>query len=312
MPVTLRQLRYFKAVVENGSFARAAESVFVSQPALSLQVRELETTLGWPLFKRDSHGVALTALGREVHEQALRVLDEALLLETMGKRFNEGPFRISLGIVSTLAPYLVGGLTEELRDAAERIDFSLCEATTNQLLNKLLGGHIDAAIISLPVGKLELTEQELFEDPLLLAGSASRLAAFRNLADGLKAESLALSDLGPLLALNEGHCLGDQLLGACAKSNLEGVHRDLQSLGSLAQLAGADAGLTLIPASAAAFEQAASPDLHFLRLAQPEPRRRMGLVYRVAFHDQRWVEPMGEAAARVGKRLIEDGLALPD
>jgi len=92
MRVTLRQLRYFKAVVENGSFARAAESVFISQPALSLQVRELETTLGWPLFKRDSHGVALTALGREVHAQALRVLDEALLLETMGKRFNEGPF----------------------------------------------------------------------------------------------------------------------------------------------------------------------------------------------------------------------------
>ena len=108
MPVTLRQLRYFKAVVENGSFARAAEAVFVSQPALSLQVRELETNLGWPLFERDSHGVVLTTLGREVHEQALRVLDEALLLETMGKRFNKGPFNIALESFDAGA-YLIPG-----------------------------------------------------------------------------------------------------------------------------------------------------------------------------------------------------------
>ena len=312
MPVTLRQLRYFKAVVERGSFARAAESVFVSQPALSLQVRELETTLGWPLFKRDSHGVALTALGREVHTQALRVLDEALLLETMGKRFNQGPFHIALGIVSTLAPYLIANLKEELEEAAERIDFTVHEAMGQQLLNKLLSGHIDAAIISLPVGMLELTERELFEDPLLLAGSPSRLAAFRNAAEGLQAENLAKSDLGPLLALGDGHCLGDQIMGACAKSTLEGVHRELESLGSLARLAGADAGLTLIPATAAAAEQAASPNLEFLRLGEPEPKRRIGLVYRVALHDQRWIELIGDAAGRAGKSLIEQAQPLVD
>jgi len=305
MRVTLRQLRYFKAVVENGSFARAAESVFISQPALSLQVRELETTLGWPLFKRDSHGVALTALGREVHAQALRVLDEALLLETMGKRFNEGPFSIALGIVSTLAPYLIAGLKDELGKVDERIEFTLHEATSRQLLNKLLGGHLDAAVISLPVGMLEFTERELFEDPLLLAGSQSRIAAFRNLADGPKAENLAMSDLGPLLALNEGHCLGEQLLGACGKNTLEGVHRELESLGSLARLAGADAGLTLIPATAAVAERAVSPGLEFLRLADPEPKRRIGLVYRVAFEDQRWIQGIGDAAARAGQHLIE-------
>ena len=85
MPVTLRQLRYFQALVEHGSFSRAAESVFVSQPALSLQIRELEAALGGPLVERESRGVLLTRLGKEVHEQTLRVLDETLLLETMGK-----------------------------------------------------------------------------------------------------------------------------------------------------------------------------------------------------------------------------------
>ena len=89
------------------------------------------------------------------------------------------------------------------------------EATSQLLLNKLLGGHIDAAIISLPVGMLELTERELFDDRLLLAGTASRLAAFRELSEDLKADNLAKSDLGPLLALNEGHCLGDQVLARC-------------------------------------------------------------------------------------------------
>ena len=85
MPVTLRQLRYFKAVVEHGSFSRAAEGVHVSQPALSLQIRELESALDALLFERDSHGVLLTPLGRSAHEQTLRILDEALLLENHGK-----------------------------------------------------------------------------------------------------------------------------------------------------------------------------------------------------------------------------------
>ena len=305
MPVTLRQLRYFKAVVEHGSFARAADSVFVSQPALSLQVRELETNLGWPLFERDSHGVVLTTLGREVHQQTLRVLDEALLLETMGKRFNEGPFNIALGIVSTLAPYLILGLKEELNKLGERIDVAIHEATSQQLLNKILGGHIDAAIISLPVGLLELTERELFEDQLVLAGSFARLAAFRELAGGLEAENLSKSDIGPLLTLNEGHCLGDQVLGACSMRTPEGVYRSIESLGSIARLASADAGLTLIPETAVATEQGACPGLKFLRLAKPEPRRRIGLVYRVAFHDQHWIAPLANAAANAGRQQIE-------
>ena len=312
MPVTLRQLRYFKAVVEHGSFARAAEAVFVSQPALSLQVRTLESNLGWSLFERDSHGVALTALGRKIHEQSLRVLDETLLLETMGKLFDKGPFNIALGIVSTLAPYLIAGLKDELSKLDDHIDIDVYEATSRRLLHKLLGGHIDAAIVCLPVGKLEITERELFQDKLLLAGSSSRLAAFRELHKDLKAENLAKSDLGPVLCLNQGHCLGDQVLGACSIHTSEVVHRGLESLGSVARLAGVDAGLTLIPESAAASERITSPKLRFLRLAKPEPRRRVGLVYRVAFHNQRWVEHLAESATRAGENLIEQSAPLLD
>ena len=236
MPVTLRQLRYFKAVVEHGSFSRAAESVYVSQPALSLQIRELEDTLGSPLLERESRGVVLTPLGREVHGQTLRVLDEALLLETIGKRFAEGPFRIAVGVVSTLAPYLLAGLLEHLQGATPRIELDILEAPGQDLVTSLLAGRLDAAILSLPLGLLELTERELFEDRFVLAGRSERLAAFRALGDSAEASDLAQSDIGPLLALGEGHCLGDQVLGACSMWRPQDVHRGAASLATLAAL----------------------------------------------------------------------------
>ena len=109
MPVTLRQLRYFQALVEHGSFSRAAQNVHISQPALSIQIRELETTLGSPLVERDNRGIVLTRLGRDAFEQTLRILDETLLLETLGSRFQDGPVRITFGIISTLAPTFCRG-----------------------------------------------------------------------------------------------------------------------------------------------------------------------------------------------------------
>ena len=306
MPVTLRQLRYFRAVVEHGSFSRAAESVYVSQPALSLQIRELEAVFGAPLFERESRGVFLTPLGREAHEQTLRVLDEALVLETMGKRFGAGPFRIALGIISTLAPYLLAGLLERLQDAQPRVELDVVEAPSRLIVSGLLAGRLDAAILALPLGMLELAELDLFEDRFLLAGRAERLAAFRALGDALRADDLAQSDLGPLLTLGEGHCLGDQVLGACSMWRLEEVRRGTGSIATLSKLVASGAGLTLLPEIAAFSESAASPDLSFLRLATPEPSRRIGLVHRVATRDQRWLELLVDAARSEGRTLTDE------
>ena len=304
MPVTLRQLRYFQAVVENGSFSRAAESVYISQPALSLQIRELEDTMGMPLLERGSRGVIPTPLGREVHAQALRVLDEALLLETMGKRFEAGPFRVAVGIVSTLAPYLLAGLLERLEGASSRVELDVMEAPGRDLVSSLLAGRLDAAILSIPLGLLELTERELFEDRLLLAGRAERLAAFRAPGDTARASDLAQSDIGPLLALGEGHCLGDQVLGACSMWRPQEVHRGAASLPTLSTLVASGAGLTLLPETAALWEQTASPDLQFLRLASPEPSRRIGLVHRAVFQGQPWIDIVSGAASGAGEALV--------
>ena len=303
MPVTLRQLRYFQAVVENGSFTRAAEAVFVSQPALSLQVRELEDAIGAPLFERESRGVPLTPLGRAAYEQTLRIIDETLVLETMGKRYDSGPFRVMIGIVSTLAPYLLTGLLEHLHASRPRVELDVLEAPGNELVSGLLAGRLDAAIVSLPLGLMELAERELFEDRFMLAGCADRLAAFDDIPC---ATDTTQSDLGPLLTLGEEHCLGDQVLGACSMWRPQEVHRGAASLTTLSKLVASGAGLTLLPESAALCERAISPELSFLRLAPPEPSRRVGLAYRMASHGQAWIELLTEAASNAGRALVRE------
>ena len=306
MPVTLRQLRYFHAVVEHGSFSRAAERVFVSQPALSLQIRELEGAFGARLLDRDKQGVHLTRLGRDAHEQTLRILDEVLVLETMGKRLGSGPLRMVVGMVSTLTPYLLPGLIERLDAAPTLVEIDVREGSGQDLMADLLAGLLDAAILSLPLGLLELSERELFEDRFLLAGSPKRLAAFRALDDAPRPSDLAQSDIGPLLTLAEGHCLGQQVVGACSISRYAEVHRGAQSLATLSRLAAGDAGLTLLPETAALREQAACPGLELLRFAAPEPARRIGLAHRVAAEGQQWIEVLAEAANGAAHALLQE------
>ena len=306
MPVTLRQLRYFQALVEHGSFSRAAESVFVSQPALSLQIRELEGALGGPLVERESRGIVLTRLGKEVHEQTLRVLDETLLLETMGKQYEQGTLRIALGIVSSLAPYLLPGLMERLNAASPRVEPDVLEATGQDLVSALLAGRLDAAIVSLPLGMMELPERDLFEDRFIIAGRAERLDALRAQGFVPNPEDMSRADIGPLLTLADGHCMADQVLGACSMWRQQEVRRGAESLATLSRLVAAGSGLTLLPETAALCEGAATPGLSFLRFAAPEPSRRIGLAYRLSAHGQRWIDLLAGATADAGKELTQE------
>ncbi len=303
MPITLRQLRYFQALVEHGSFSRAAESVFVSQPALSLQIRELEATLGGRLVERESRGVHLTRLGREAHEQALRVLDETNFLELLGNQFDDGRAQVVIGIVSTLAPYLLSGLLERLQGTTPRIEPGVVEATGSELISDLQSGRLDAAIMCLPLGMIELPERELFEDRFLVAGRAGRLDAVRSHAEVPRPEDLARADVGPLLTLAAGHCLADQVLGACSMWRQQDVHRGAGSLATLSRLVAGGEGITLLPESAVSCESGLSPDLRFMRFAPPEPLRRIGLIHRLAAHGQRWIDPLAEAVADTGREL---------
>ncbi|MYJ73082.1 MAG: LysR family transcriptional regulator [Rhodospirillaceae bacterium] len=310
MPVTLRQLRYFRALAEHGSFSRAAEKVHISQPALSIQIRELEATLGGLVVERESRGAVLTRLGRDAFEQTIRILDETTLLETLGTRLENGPVRVSVGVLSTLAPYLVPGVMERLREASPRVDINIVESSGETLTAELVAGRLDAAVVSHPLGLLELCERILFEDRFLLAGHAERLASIRrNADDTVSPAELARADVGPLLTLDDSDCLAAQTMGACLTWRIREVRRGAGSLATLSRLVAQGAGLTLLPETAAAAERAASPDLCFLRLAAPQPARRIVLVHRTAAQGQRWIDSLAEAVTEAGQALVSEAAA---
>ncbi len=307
MPVTLRQLRYFRALAEHGSFSRAAEKVHISQPALSIQIRELETSLGGLLVERESRGASLTRLGRDALKQTIRILDETIHLETLGKRLEEGPMRASVGILSTLAPYLLPGLMDRLETSSPRIEIDIAETSGEALISELAAGRLDAAIVSRPVGLLELSERVLFEDRFLLAGRADRLAPIRrNPCDTVSPAELARADAGPMLTLGHGDCLAAQVMAACEMWRAGDVRRGAGSLATLSRLVAQGAGLTLLPETAAVSEGAASPDLCFLRFATPEPSRRIGLAHRNAAKGRRWIEILGKAVTDAGQALVSE------
>ena len=180
---------------------------------------------------------------------------------------------------------------------------SLCPWACLPVDDLVVAGRLDAAILSLPLGLMELAEQELFEDRFMLAGRAERLVAFGDIP---RATDATQSDLGPLLTLGAEHCLGDQVLGACSMWRPQEVHRGAASLPTLSKLVASGAGLTLLPETAALRERAASPELSFLRFVPPEPSRRVGLAYRVASHGQAWIELLAEAASSAGRSLVEE------
>lgn len=269
MKITLRQLRYFDALVRERHFGRAAERVAVSQPALSGQIRELEETLGGPLVDRSAPGLALTPLGREVAVRARDVLDRAAAIEHLGSGVGRAEIPVRLGIIPTVAPYLVPHLLPMVREAGSRI--AVREALTARLIVSLRAGEIDAAVVALPTGARDLAEQPLFEDRFLLA-----------LPEGEGTDDLILpaspEEIDPerLLLLDEGHCLSEQALEFC---RLRRSHTRLalgaSSLTTISRLVASGQGITLMPEMAARVE---GRGLRLERFAEPEPGRTIGLV----------------------------------
>jgi LysR family hydrogen peroxide-inducible transcriptional activator len=290
MNFTLRQLAYFLAVVEESHFGRAAERCNVSQPALSVQVRALELALGATLVERGAKGVRVTARGRTVAERARRVLEEARGLGESARRGRGLGGRLALGLIPTVAPYLLPFALPRLRAADLELDLGVREATTAALIEELRDGRIDAAVLALPSGEADFVEEPLFVDAFLLALTPARSAGLGR--SPLRPEEL---DGGQLLLLDDGHCLADQTIAACRLTR-HALRTDLRaaSLATLARLADHGFGMTLLPESALWVEAAAAPNLMLRRFAPPEPSRTVGLVRRRRAADDGW---FGELAA---------------
>lgn len=302
MNLTFRQLRYFTALAEAGSFALAAGRVHVSQPALSLQIKEMEAQLGRPLVERLPRGLRLTRAGQEVLERARRILAQVDDLE-QAVRWQQGlSGRLNLGVIPTVAPYLLPLALTRIRSRDLTLELRVREAQTERLLESLRRGQLDAVIVALPVPGDGLVAEPICTDRFLLAGSSARLAAWEGDAEALRPAAIAPDQL---LLLDEGHCLADQALEVCGLSGRRQVDLGASSLSTLCGLVAEGFGLTLLPELALRTERAAAPSLSLLRFADPEPSRTLALVRRESSSDDGWMADLAELLAGAARELTD-------
>lgn len=313
MEITLRQLKYLIALADEGHFSRAALAVNVSQPALSVQIRELEDRLGVQLVERSPRRIDFTPAGREVLWRARRIMDEISELQ-QAARWKQGlGGQLRLGVIPTVAPYLLPAALPLLRARNVLLDLGVREAQTQALIDELLRGALDAAVIASPPPSGELTALPLFEDRFLLAGSArqvARLGAMRLRPEQMGAERLLL--------LDDGHCLADQALAACALTSAtrswasSRIDLRASSLSTLCRLAEAGFGLTFVPELALRAETAAAPELGLLRFTAPEPGRTVSLVRRRVSAEDGWFREVADLLSQAGRTEIDHArTALP-
>lgn len=271
--LTLRQLRYFEALARHGHFGRAAEACAVSQPALSLQIRDLEVSLGADLFERSPRQVRLTRLGEEFGlrvRDILRSVDELGDLARASQSWLSG--RLRLGVIPTVAPYLLPGIVGSLNRLHPALDIHVRETLTAKLLRELTEGRLDAAIVALPVSEPALSEAPLFAEEFLLVRPAE---------DALKpVPNIEMLKEMRLLLLEEGHCFRDQALAFCnMATSLPREVLEGSSLSTLVQMVGAGIGVTFIPEMAATVETR-SAAVSLSRFADPRPSRTIGMIWR--------------------------------
>jgi LysR family transcriptional regulator, hydrogen peroxide-inducible genes activator len=271
--ITLKHLRYFEALARYRHFGRAAEALSISQPALSLQMKELEDILGAPLVERGPRQIRLTGLGEEVTLRArdiLRGVDEVASLAQASSWPLSG--RLRIGIIPTIAPYLLPRVLGQLGQRFPNLALHPREAVTAKLVRDLAEGRLDLAMVALPVSEPWLAEHPLFDECFLLVRPAAQSA--------LPVPRLDELAQMPLLLLEEGHCFRDQAIAACKLPRTpKGEIMEGSSLSTLVQMVAAGLGVTLIPEMAAAVESRAAPVV-VQRLADHPPARTVGLVWR--------------------------------
>lgn len=302
MNFTLRQLQYFRAVAEQRNFGRAAQVCNVSQPALSVQIKALEEAMGGSLFERQARDILLTPLGRDVLDLVHQVLETAGRLDRFARDHSGGHRSLSLGIIPTVAPYLLPGVLAGLRAGDVSLRVQIRETRTDRLLSMLRSGEIDAAVLALPSGGMDLHQQPLFEDRFLLAGSQDRVSRL-----GLNPEALRPVDLkaAQLMLLEDGHCLTDQALEVCGQDRTSGqINMGASSLATLSRLVAEGFGLTLMPELAARSETDAVPGLQLLRFGSPQPSRTIGLVRRGSTSSKDWYDDLARVIQQVGEGIV--------
>ncbi|TIO48854.1 MAG: hydrogen peroxide-inducible genes activator [Mesorhizobium sp.] len=273
--LTVRQMLYFDALAQTLHFGRAAKLAGVSQPALSAQIAEMEERLSCPLFERGGKTVQMTDEALVLQPRIERILADIRDVETTARRGRpamEGRFR--LGIIPTVAPYLLPRALPELKRQFPALQLELREAVTASLVEDSASGRLDAFIAALPLDHPGLVTEELFPDRFFLAVPAGD-PAFAS--PPVPPESPALERL---MLLEEGHCLRDQALAVCGNVRpVAMASYGATSLTTLLQMVAHGLGVTLVPEMAAS-AAGVMPDLRIVPFQEPMPQRMICMAWR--------------------------------
>ncbi|MBV8754569.1 MAG: hydrogen peroxide-inducible genes activator [Hyphomicrobiales bacterium] len=286
--LSLRQLRYFASLARHRHFGHAADDCAVTQPALSMQIRELEREIGAELVERRPGEVALTATGIEVAARAEHILAAARDLVDFARHREILSGVLKLGIIPTIAPYLLPRLLPHLQHAYPSLRLDMRETQTAVLIGELIAGELDCVLLALPIKHADVETAALFRDRFLLAAPAHEPMPRR----ALKAEDV---NEHRLILLEEGHCLRDQALAFCATRRGDSAAAlGSTSLATVMQMVANGYGITLLPEIAADLE-ARDERVTLKRFRAPEPGRTIGLAWRKTSPRRRDFAALGEA-----------------
>jgi LysR family hydrogen peroxide-inducible transcriptional activator len=271
--VTLRQLRYLEALAETLHFGQAAEACAVTQPALSMQIKELEDELQVSLIERRRSGIELTEQGEEIVRRGRSILASVRdLLDYAKHRERVLTGSLKLGAIPSIAPYLLPAALPELQRRFPDLTLQLRESITETLIRELVSGYLDLILVALPIEAPEVETLHLFYDKFVLAARASK---------GKRAKATDMLVHERLLLLEEGHCLRDQALSFCRLVTPEArASFGASSLATIVQMVAHGYGITLLPEMAVASEVHQRSGIRLLHFPAPEPKREIGLAWR--------------------------------
>lgn len=274
--MNIKDLEYLVAVDEERHFHRAAERCFVSQPTLSGQLKKLEQELGVLLVERNNRQVSITEAGQAVLSHAHKILNEVKIIKEVANYYQDAMVGdVRVGIIPTIAPYLLPIIMPKLNKQFPKLKIWLYEYQTHVLLKKLQKSELDFLILALPIEKHEFKEMDLFREPFRLATKKGHSLS------KLKQVNMGHIAQDELLLLEEGHCLREHVLDVCL---LAGVTEQGQyhatSLETLRHMVGEGIGMTLIPELAVPAKLTNSNSVRYIEFSDPKPNRRIGMLYR--------------------------------
>lgn len=279
--MTLTEMRYVVALARERHFGKAAEACHVSQPTLSVALKKVESQIGAPLFERGVNDVRITPLGERIVEQARRVLAEAVKLEEIAEATGDpltGQLRV--GIIYTIAPYLLPQFIPALNQQAPKMPLFLKEDFTANLIPALKAGELDVIVIALPFAEPGLVAQPVYDEPFRVVVPSSHPWATRQdvVGDELDGQNLLL--------LGQGNCFRDQVIESCPRLTApDALEHSLEgsSLETIRHMVASGAGVAVMPSSAADPLIDREPLVKVLPFAGKQPKRTVGLVWRITF-----------------------------